>query len=183
MLLSYNPTLHSNQRYFHLLVFLKANARSFITLSTYTAPPLLNDLIFLIQRERLLYCSLLTLNSAPESNVKILYQVVGFCRDDFSSLGVPQNQVCVSAHSDAPLPGVAVEDLGSIGAGHRYKIVLVHLPRDLGKRRGKGPSPEMCPAPSSGQQPRPTAGPMLSHQQERGSTRRHRRTQPRDHAM
>lgn len=80
---------------------------------------------------------------------------MGFCRDDFGSLGVPQNQVCVSAHGDAPLPGVAVEDLGSIGTGHRYKIVLVHLPGDLGKRREEGPSLETHPAPGRGQQPRP----------------------------
>lgn len=63
-----------------------------------------------------------------------------FCRYDFSSLRVPQNQVCVGAHSDAPLPGVAVEDLGSIGTGHCYEIVLVHLPWDLRQRREEGPS-------------------------------------------
>lgn len=82
---------------------------------------------------------------------------MGFCWDDFRSLGVPQHQVCVGAHSHTPLPGVAVEDLGSIGAGHCYKIILIHLPRDLGRAWGNGnrwtqpraccrhsPSPQLC---------------------------------------
>lgn len=88
-----------------------------------------------------------------ENNLKkTFHQIVGFCRDDFSSLGVPQNQVGISAHSDASLPGVAVEDLGSVGTGHCYKIVLVHLPGDLGSSRGRGTMAGDVPCC---QQPRP----------------------------
>ena len=59
------------------------------------------------------------------------YRVVALGGDDLGDVGVPQHQVGVWAHGDAALAGVHVEDLGCVGAGHRHKLVLVHLTRHL----------------------------------------------------
>ena len=59
--------------------------------------------------------------------------------DDLGDVGVPEHQVSVGAHRHAALPGVQVEELGRVGAGHRHKVVLVHLARRLqgrGQRSG-----------------------------------------------
>lgn len=96
---------------------------------------------------------------------KIFYQIVGFCWDDFRSLGVPHHQVCVGAHSHTPLPGVAVEDLGSVGAGHRHEIVLIHLPGDLGRRREGAPQTDTAPCLLRARS-LPVARPVLSHWEE-----------------
>ena len=55
--------------------------------------------------------------------------------DDLGDVGVPEHQVRVGAHRHTALPGVQVEKLGCVGAGHRHKVVLVHL---TGRLRGRG---------------------------------------------
>jgi hypothetical protein len=49
-------------------------------------------------------------------------------RDDFRGPGVPDDQVSIRAHGHTPLPGVKIEDFGSICAGHGNELILVHFP-------------------------------------------------------
>lgn len=53
-------------------------------------------------------------------------------RDCLDAVRVPDDQVGVGAHGDAPLPRVQVEDFGGVCAGHSHKLVLIHLASHLG---------------------------------------------------
>ena len=58
--------------------------------------------------------------------------------DGADGVRVPDDQVGVRAHSDPALPGVQVEDLSCVGAGHCHEHVLVHLTGSLGgQKKGK----------------------------------------------
>lgn len=59
------------------------------------------------------------------------YTVVRLGRDGLHTVRVPDDQVRVRSHCNATFPGVKVEDLGCVGAGHSHKLVLIHLPSDL----------------------------------------------------
>lgn len=65
------------------------------------------------------------------SVLRSVYRVVALGRDDFGGVWVPQQQIGVRAHGDAPFARVQVENLGGVGAGHRNKLVFVHFPRHL----------------------------------------------------
>lgn len=47
------------------------------------------------------------------------------------ALRVPDHQVSIGPRDDPALAGVQVIDLGSVGAGHSYKLVLVHFASNL----------------------------------------------------
>lgn len=49
-------------------------------------------------------------------------------RDDFRGPGIPDDQVSIRAHSHTPLPGVKIEDFGSVCTGHSNELILVHFP-------------------------------------------------------
>lgn len=53
------------------------------------------------------------------------------CSFILGSLWVPDHDVCISSWDDPAFPGVEVVDLGCVGAGHRHKAILIHLPSDL----------------------------------------------------
>lgn len=59
------------------------------------------------------------------------YYVVSLGRDCLDAVRIPDDQVGVGAHGDAPLPRVQVEDFGCICAGHSHKLVLIHLASHL----------------------------------------------------
>lgn len=60
-----------------------------------------------------------------------VYRVVALSGDDLGGVWVPQHQIGVRAHGDAPFARVQVEDLGGVGAGHCNKLVFVHFARHL----------------------------------------------------
>ena len=47
---------------------------------------------------------------------------------------VPDDYVSIGAPSDPTFPRVQVEDLGCVGAGDGYKLVLIHLASSLKTR-------------------------------------------------
>ena len=84
------------------------------------------------------------LSRGPAPNPCIAHQVVALGRDDFGDVRVPQHQVCVGAHCNAPLAGVQIKDLGSVGAGDGYKLVLIHLPSYLEENDSRESSVCVC---------------------------------------
>lgn len=65
------------------------------------------------------------------------YRVVCLGSDGANGVCVPDDQISIRAHSHATLPGIQVQDLSCVSAGHSHKHVLVHLPSGLGYRRKK----------------------------------------------
>ncbi len=59
--------------------------------------------------------------------------MMSFCSDGPDGVCVPDNQIAVWAHSYPTLAWIKVEDLGSIGACHSDKHVLIHFTSDLSK--------------------------------------------------